>query len=464
VQYWESGIVLDLLILALLLAAGALSIRWVPVLRRLAVPNAIVAGLLGLALGPSGAGLIPTDIESMQLIVYHAFALMFIAVGLQAAPRTQRPGAARSLAVANASIGVLQAILGFTIVGLWLAFSDPLHPGFGLMVTLGFQQGPGQALSLGGAWEQAGMIDGAQIGLIFATLGFLYCIMFGIPMVAIARRRGWLTAEDEIGPATSTTNAVTQAGETAPDPDRGIGHEPLSLQLMIVGCVYLAVYLLISGLVSLLPASSKMAATFWGMHFIVGSLLAIALRHTARRLGHDRPFRDDMLARISVVAVDITTAGAIAAVQLEVLGTWLLPILVMTVLAGGSTLLGCLWLARRAFPEAPFAHALVLFGMGTGTVSTGLALLRMLDPELRGTVARNAVIGASASVPFNAPMFLLVIPVAMKLWPQGAWVAVGGPLAILSAYLVVLVVCWRLITPIRMLRPLRALWPEARDD
>ncbi|MCA9655532.1 MAG: hypothetical protein KC501_36790 [Myxococcales bacterium] len=449
--YWESGIVVDLLILALLLGIALVLVRTFGVLRRLAVPHAIVAGLLGLALGPSGAGLLPTDIEAMELIVYHAFAIMFIAVGLQAAPRSRKPGSAMSLAVGNATIGVVQAILGLSFVALWLAV-EPLHPGFGLMLTLGFQQGPGQALSLGGAWEQAGMADGGQIGLIFATLGFLYCIGLGVPLVAIARRRGMLGPQDVVAPASEAPAITTTSAEAARD-------EPLSLQLVLVGCVYLAVFGLITGLVALLPAGSKLGATFWGLHFIVGSLIAIALRSLARRVGRDGPFRDDMLARISVVAVDITTAGAIAAVRLEVLGTWLVPILLMTALAGGLTLLGCLWLARRAFPEAPFSHALVLFGMGTGTVSTGLALLRMLDPELRGTVARNTVLGATASVPFNAPMFLLVLPITAGLWSEGTDTALGAPLGMLAVYLVLLLVSWRLFTPLRALRPWRSLWP-----
>lgn len=455
--YWESGIVHDLLILALLLGAAMLLIRTFGVLRRLAVPHAIVAGLLGLALGPSGAGLLPTDIEAMELIVYHAFAIIFIAVGLQAAPRSRKPGAAMSLAVGNAFIGVTQAILGLSFVALWLAV-ESLHPGFGLMPTLGFQQGPGQALSIGGAWEQAGMADGGQIGLIFATLGFLYCIGLGVPMVAIARRRGLLGPEDEVtGPPPEDAPAIApRSGE----PTRS---EPLSLQLVLVGLVYLAVFGVITGLVALLPNGSKMAATFWGLHFIMGSLLAIALRYLARRTGRDAVFRDDMLARISVVAVDITTAGAIAAVRLEVLSTWLVPILLLTAIAGGLTLLGCLWLARRAFPEAPFAHALVLFGMGTGTVSTGLALLRMLDPELRGAAARNAVIGATASVPFNAPMFLLVLPITAGLWSEGTATALGAPLGMLAVYFVALLVSWRLFTPLRALRPWRSLWPPAPD-
>ncbi len=462
VRFWWSdvtaaGLLLDLGVLAGLLAVATMLVRGVPLLRRGSVPVAILAGLIGLALGPSGAGLVPIDGPAMELIVYHAFALMFVAVGLQSAPRQARPGAARSLAVANATVGVMQAILGFAFVAAWLAV-EPLHPGFGLMVMLGFQQGPGQALSLGGAWEAGGMADGAQIGLIFATLGFVTCFVLGVPAVALARRRGMITAQDEIGPASADPQAVLspRAGGEAPP-----SHEPLSMQLVLIGCVYLAVFGCVWGLVSLLPPGSKLGETLWGLHFIVGSMLAIAVRRGARRLGQEGPFHDGMLARISVVGVEVTTAGAIAAVSLAVLGTWLVPILLMALLAGTLTLLGCLWLARRAFPEAPFAHALVLFGMGTGTVSTGLALLRMLDPELRGPVARNAVIGATASVPFNAPMFLVLIPlVAVPQWSGGTAAALGIPLAALGLYLAALLASWRAFTPFELLRPVTSPWPD----
>lgn len=459
-RYWwsdvpASALLLDLAVLAGLLAVATVLVRWVPLLRRWSVPVAILAGLIGLGLGPSGVGLVPLHVPGMELLVYHAFALMFVAVGLQSAPRQRRPGAARSLAVANATVGVAQALLGFTFVAAWLAV-EPLHPGFGLMIMLGFQQGPGQALSLGGAWEAAGMTDGAQIGLVFATLGFVYCFVLGVPAVAIARRRGMITAEDVVGPAPPGSDVIPPPA----DPDAAIAQEPLSMQLVLMGCVYLVVFAITWGLTSGLPPGSELRETLWGLHFILGSMVAIAVRRGARRMGHDGPFHDGMLARISVVAVELTTAGSIAAVRLEVLGLWLVPILLMTVLAGAMTLVGCWWLARRAFPEAPFAHALVLFGMGTGTLPTGLALLRMLDPELRGPVARNAVIGATASVPFNAPMFLVLIPlVAVPQWSNGWAAALGIPLAALVIYLGALLASWRLFTPFRLLRPLASPWP-----
>ncbi len=457
VRFWQTDalldpqILVDLLFLAALLAIAAFIIRAIPPLRRLAVPTPILAGLLGLALGPSCADLLPIDTSSMEVVVYHAFALMFIAGGLQSAPKTQRRGSALSFAVGNATLGVLQAMLGLLFVFAWLAI-EPLHPGLGLMIMLGFQQGPGQALSLGGAWESLGMTDGAQIGLVFATLGFMVCIVLGIPLVAYARRRGLLTPGEQIDPSTLDP-------ARANDPSRW---RALPAQLLWILLIYAAVYAFIAAQVPLLPP--KLAATAWGVHFIFGSLFAILLRSQAKRRRRDESFDDAWLAKVSVVTVNVTTAGAISAVRLEVLTTFLIPILLMTVLAGGLTLVVSMWLARRAFPEAPFSYALVLFGAGTGTVSTGLAMLRMLDPQLRGAVARNTVIGATVSVPFNAPMFMVVLPFAATQWSGSITMALWAPMGVLAIYLVALLLSWRFFTPLHVRRPLHSLWPPPPDD
>ncbi len=69
-RYWwsdvpASGLLLDLAVVAVLLAIATWLVRAVPLLRRSAVPVAILAGLIGLALGPSGAGLIPLHVPAM---------------------------------------------------------------------------------------------------------------------------------------------------------------------------------------------------------------------------------------------------------------------------------------------------------------------------------------------------------------------------------------------------------------
>ena len=465
VRFWTAPFVVDLLILAGLLVAAAVVTRAVPALRRVGVPNAIVAGVLGLALGPSALDVLPVDTDSLEVIVYHAFALVFIAVGLQSSPPERAGGSARSMAFGIAAFGIGQALLGFVLVGAWLLLSGTqLHPGFSWMVTLGFMQGPGQALALGSAWEGLGLVDGGQIGLIFAALGFAYCVLLGVPLVSIARRRGWLDEElgDDDEPGDDDGEPLEHLRPVVDVPRRAAtspGEEPLSIQLVLISAVYLAMFGLLSVLTSLLPDGHPVAATLWGFHFIVGSGIAILLRRMARRVDREHAFDDDLLARLSVVAVDVTTAGAIAAVRLEVLTAWLGPILFMTTLAGGLTLVLCVWAARRIFPDRPISHALVLLGASTGTISTGLALLRMVDPELKGPVARNVVVAATASIPINAPLFLAVIPFAVGLWTSGFATAMLVPAAILAVYFGLVLVGFKKLTPARLLRPLLSLWP-----
>lgn len=461
VRFWDVGIVTNLLAVVAILALGSLVVRVVPTLRRLAVPPAIIAGVLGLLLGPSVLGVLPTDPEVLEVVVYHSFAIIFIAVGLQAsAPPGQRAKSAGSIAVAIPTFAIGQALVGFGLLTIWwLLTSDALHPGFALMIPLGFSQGPGQALSLGGAWEGHGLADGAQIGLSFAAMGFLYCIVFGIPLVGYARRHGWIPAAPTEGSETVDEDEATPVVHRA----SGV-FEPLSTQLVIVGTVYLGVFGVLSAVSWPLPADHPLQATVWGFHFIVGAGLAMFTRRLAVRLRWTPAFDDDLLARISVVAVDVTTATAIAAVKLEVLTRWLGPIVAFTLTAGVLTLIASVWLARRAFAEEPFAHGLAIFGMSTGTISTGLALLRMIDPQLRGPVARNVVVGAAASVPLMAPLFLGVIPFAVSQWPHGWGPSVGWPALVLVGYAAALVVAWRKITPARWLRPVWSMWPSDPPD
>lgn len=449
-QHWNAGIVVNLLAVAVLLALAAGLRNRIGPLRALGIPHCIVAGVLGLALGPSVLDVLPMSIPDLELLVYHGFALVFIAVGLQRPADAERPGGARSVAVAIPTMAVLQIIVGLVVVGAWHIWGA-LHPGFALLPMLGFSQGPGQALSLGGAWETLGMTDGTQLGLAFAAAGFATCILLGIPTVAYARRAGWLSPPPE--PTQQARDASIDLVETSGS------MEPLSASVVVLGVVYAAVFAFISGLVWLLPEGSSLIPTAWGFHFIVGALFAMGLRRGARSLGTNRWFHDRLLSRLAVLAVDFTTTAALCAVQLSVVGRWLLPVLVLSVSVGALTLVTCLWLARRAFPQEPFEHAIMMFGMASGTLPTGLALLRMVDPQLQTTVARNATLGVTGSIPFMAPLLVGVVPFAVELWPEGPASAIGIPLAIMLAYAVAVAVAWRSMTPLRRLRPWSSLWP-----
>ncbi len=450
-NFWEGGAPLTLIFVAVLLALAGSLRSLSPRVGRLRVPDSMVAGFLGLLLGPSFLALLPIEQEVLEQVVYHGLALLFIAVSLRTpAQATAAASGVRGFAFALPMVVVAQALLGMGLVFAWSAASgELLHPGVGMMVPLGFSQGPGQALALGSAWEATGMKDGAQLGLIMAAMGFVFCVALGPPLLALGRRFGWL----------SEAEAQARVAEHEELPEASPGDmEPLTRQVAAIGTVYLGAWGLIQGMVLLLGDRPQAVATVYGFHFILAALLALGLRVGLRRVGKGALLHTPLLSRIAALVVDVVTVSAIAAVEVAVVREWWALLLTLSVAAGLLTALMAVWFARRAFRESPFEYALVLFGTATGTLATGLALLRLVDPELRGPVATGAVLGAAASAPLSVPL-LLLLQLPANGWPdshpEGAFTAVG----LLLLYGVALMGAWWWRGGFQLLGPVAALWP-----
>lgn len=452
-EFWQHDLVTTGLLLALLLVLAEGLAGLLPPLRRLGVPTSILAGVLGLLLGPELMGLLPLSTEVLEAGVYHALGIVFIALSLQSPRRQQGGGAARhsgrSMAFGITFMVALQTVVGLALVmGLGL-LGDDVHPGFGLLLPLGFEQGPGQALSVGGAWEQAGMPSGAQVGLIVAAIGFGWSIGAGVPLVAWGRARGWVAAAPTREEAVD--DEASEGGEPFPElPPGGLAH--LSRQLGAIAAIYALTWGLCLGLSGALVAAgmADIAAMIWGFHFMVGALLAMGLRPLLRRLPGGSPIHSETQARVAALTVDFATVAALAAIQLAVLEAFWLPILLVTTVGGLVTLGTALWLAWRAFPDAPFEHAVLWFGLSTGTMPTGLALLRMIDPELRSPAPLSAVLGSAGAILGVAPILLALHPIAItgwgEGWPGAGWLALGANVA----YLGLTVVLWRFMGGLRL--------------
>jgi ESS family glutamate:Na+ symporter len=323
-----------------------------------------------------------------------------------------------------------------------------------MMLPLGFNQGPGPAMTLGSAWEAgADMTDGAQIGLIMAAAGYAWCCVIGVGLVAWARHRGWDSAcgRDELAGEMN----VVQERPAARVAKLG-GLEPLSAQLAAIAITYLLTWVLLELISPLLPEQHR--STLWGFHFLIATGVALALRPVAARLPGGNPLDDDLLARISSVIVDVATCAALAAVSVSVLGKYLWPVLLISTIGGVATLVACVWMARRAFPTAPFQHAIVTYGSLTGTATTGMALLRMLDPQLAGPAARNYVLAVTPSALLGLPLFVLM-PIPVLGFPDNYPGKALLVLGILCVYALILVVLWRVAAPLRFGRRWWRLWP-----
>lgn len=458
-RFWTDLDVVDLLVLcAFLVLARAIAAR-LPGFRRLAMPPAVLAGALALLCGPSGLELVSLGHHTLEAVVYHGLALVFLCLGLQSMETTGGGHGARSVALGIPLLTCGQALLGLLVVLAWSSFVAPLHPGVGLMLPLGFSQGPGQALSMGSAWEQMGMVSGAQIGLTVAALGYLVCIVFGLAMFHGARRFGWADAPAPTPGQPTARDEAGSAQESRPSASAPV-MEPLMGQVALVGTLYLLVYLALSTTAGALADKPQVAAMIWGFHFLFAIILATMLRAALRTLRWTAVTEDALLGRLGGVAVDLTAAAAVAAIQIEAVAAFAAPIAALVVPGTLATLGSCLWLAKRAFPERPFAHALVLFGTLTGTLPTGMTLLRLEDPGLRGAAARSMIVGVALSIIPAAPLLVKLLPMPVFDWPESYPGAVWQTVGLLGVYMIGLLVLWRVIGPLRMVGSPLSLWPR----
>jgi len=387
VSYWNFSFLMTLLWLSAILFACGLIRRVFPSYAKLGMPDCMLAGVLGLVLGPQVVGVAPLEVADLEAIVYHGLALLFLFVGLQTPPPPSAVGGARSIAIGIPFTAVMQGIIGLVGVLVFVAVSgEILHPGFGFMLPLGFNQGPGQALSMGKAWQATGFSDGPQVGLIFAALGFAWSVVVGVPLVAYARRRGWITAHH------GAASGDGAAAETLPAAEDG-ALDPMTIHLGLVAVMYLVTFGILKGVTGALAAKPQMAAMLWGFHFLIAAGVSMGTRRLLLGVLPSVKLHDGLLSRLCGVTVDLTTAAALAAVQLAVLQAYWGRVLVITTVGGVCSLVFCVWVAKRAFPEEPFEHALVLFGTITGTLTTGMALLRITAPVAPRTVLFAALRG-----------------------------------------------------------------------
>lgn len=73
------------------------------------------------------------------------------------------------------------------------------------------------------------------------------------------------------------------------------------------------------------------------------------------------------------------------AVQMSVIGKWLVPILIASVVVGAVTFVAALYFGPRIGGSCDFERTLGLWGCLTGTCPSGVALIRVVDPNLRTT-------------------------------------------------------------------------------
>ena len=392
--------------------------RKIPFFRKSLMPTAVLAGFLLLIL--RSVGLINLDGEMLELITYHGMAIGFSAMSL----RVQKKDASdRSSALVGAKSGALivsvyliQAIVG-TVVVLLLAWTvmPSLFKAAGILLPMGYGQGPGQANNIGGTYEGLGFAGGRSFGLSIAASGYLVACIVGVAVLNILVKRGKLQRiqHEEL------------SGSVTVDTFQDHGEMPLSesldrfsMQAAMVIFTYLLTFLLIWGLTAGITAVSPGAgktvnSLLWGFNFIIGSLVAVLVKVFLSRMKRlhfmERQYQNNyLLNRISGFAFDLMIVAGIASIELADLKSLWLPFVLLTVAGAAATWFYLAWLCKKVYPGYYYEGLMSMYGMLTGTISSGVLLLREIDPEYNTPAANNLVLGSSFGIGFGFPVLILV--------------------------------------------------------
>lgn len=384
--------------------------KTIPYLQRFIIPNAILAGFVGLILGPNILNIVPLEVDRLGDIIYHLMAIGFISLSLRRV-NNRKTWNSINAGFIIVSGYLVQGLLGFIMTLSWNAFDRAVSPLMGLFLPLGFGQGPGQAFAIGAQWEELGMVNGSAIGLTVAAAGFAWATVGGIIILNFLVKRKTGFGEIKVVPK---KEVVVRDFEFS-------AIDGATIQLVFIGTIYLCVFGFLTLASNLLAGLGEFGQTFstllWGFHFVFGAIAGFAVRGFYERLLERGMVKEDylnnfLLQRISGGVFDFMVAAAISAVAFSRIADVFIPLLILTFLGGLVTFLYLSLVIRRAFPENSFANLIGMFGMLTGTISTGVALLREVDPGMETGAAENLVLGSGFGIMLGLPMMaLLNLPV-----------------------------------------------------
>lgn len=414
IPLWNA--VIQIGIISLMVILSNLIRKKVPFVKKSLMPTSVLAGFL--LLGFRYTGLVRIDTSFLEMITYHGIALGFIALSLRVTKKeeTAAGSAALDSGALIVSTYLIQGIIGL-IISIFLAytFKPDFFKAAGLLLPMGYGQGPGQANNIGSTYEALGFAGGKSYGLAIAATGFLVACIAGVIYLNVEAKKGNIVRKSHEELAGSVTIDTFQDEGEIPVSQ---SIDKLSIQMALILIVYLLTYTVIWGVTSILAAkapgvNSAIAPLLWGFNFIFGSLFAVVVRKIFtglrfKNIMHFQYQNNYLLNRLSGLFFDVMIICGIATIKFEDLSGLWVPFIVTSIAGGVVTFFYLRFMCNRLYKGYEQEGFLSMFGMLTGTISSGILLVREIDPEFKTPAGNNLVTGSSVGIALGAPMLIFV--------------------------------------------------------
>ena len=405
-------------LLLIFLMVGNIIRRTVPLFRKCLIPSALLGGALLLVSNIIGKQLFDFPLVNnriMQVITYHCLAIGFAAMSLKTEKSNHKTKRTQVLEFGALQGGtyMLQASvgLGITILMFLLTRHGEQIVSYicGLILPLAYGQGPGNALS----WDinftntPAAMFAGnGSFGLSLASIGFVVASVFGVLYINIYKRRGTLTVRSA-RPEGVFVDQTNPGGDEIPD------NESVDKFTIQMGFVALA-YALSFGFMYLLGIISDFTNSIaWGFNFLWASLAAMLIRFVVKQLRkgklmHHEYINNYQMDRISGFAFDVMIVAGVAAIEINDIKNYILPIVILSVVGMIVTYVYIHKVSRECFKGFEHEFFLMSFGTLTGTASNGMILMKEVDPGLRTPTSSLYILSNFPGMIMIAPLLLFL--------------------------------------------------------
>lgn len=412
----------DLGLISVLLLIGQVLRAKVKLIQKMFIPPSLIAGLLGLALGPNGLGWLPF---SDQLGTY---ASILIAIVFAALPFSSSNAPMKEIVRttgpmwAYAQLGMLLqwgivGLFGLTVIKwIWPNLNDA----FGVMFPTGFYGGHGTAAAIGAAFEGLGWEDARSLGMMTATVGVVTAIGIGLIFIKWATRNkhaafisdfndlpdelrsGMLPEEKRSSIGTETTSSISI--------------DSLTFHAALVCVAALLGYLASRGVKLAYP---KLELPVFSCAFVIG----LIMKRIFDAVHISKYICPQTTVRIGSMSTDLLVAFGVASIKLSVIVNYALPLLVLIICGTLITMLITFYLGRRLSKTYWFERTIFAWGWWTGTMAMGIALLRIVDPKLASKAMDDY---ALAYLPI-APVEIILISLTPVLFASGKgfWMVAG---------------------------------------
>lgn len=453
-QVWSFVITITILLMGMMLANTLRQV--IKPLRQLMIPSSVLGGFLILLIDfifKKITGNSMFSMSTLEALTYHGLGLGFVAMSMKTIEKQKDKH--RQVDIFNTGLTTVSSYLlqGITGLAITIGLSYFMNSFFaaGLLVPMGYGQGPGQAYNWGHNYElNYGFANGTSFGLTIAAMGFVSASIGGVIYLNIMRRKGKFHGETGMNVVEENLSAevITGHGEIPLSESM----DKLTVQIALVFIAYIMAYAFMAGINAVIEAGllgnfgyNTVQPLIWGFNFLFGTVFAIILKKILNILKKSglmkREYTNDfMQSRIAGFMFDMMVVASIAAIDLSAftIKEFVIPLTAVCIVAGVITYIHISLISKKLFPSYTDEAWLTLYGMLTGTASTGIILLREIDPKFETPAASNLVYQQLWAIVFGFPMLLL-----LAIAPQSrikAWIT----LALLVIMLIIInIICFR---------------------